>query len=95
MGDLSMSTEKKIPLNTEEVMQQLHDQRIINLDAPLRDLMKPEGIGIVDPNGPVSDNVIAWSDYVLITSGKPNSVEEIRGIAKSLQEATTKITPPQ
>ncbi|MBO6554203.1 MAG: hypothetical protein JJ926_13475 [Roseitalea sp.] len=56
--------------DVQKLATELHNKKAINLDMPIRDLLEPQGIGVIDPSGPLQDNVIAWSEYVLVTSGK-------------------------
>lgn len=72
-------------LNVEKLMDHLGENGTLNLDTKIRDLMRPEGIGLVDPADPVSDNVVAWNDYVLITKGSGAAVRELRTAVDSLR----------
>jgi len=67
----------------ERLAIELDDNKIINLDTPLRELLRPQGIGVIDPTNPLSDNVIAWSDYVLITSGKTSPLQDLVRVSEA------------
>ncbi|MGB3406555.1 MAG: hypothetical protein WBA67_03590 [Jannaschia sp.] len=56
--------------DVQKLATDLHEMKALNLDTTMRDLLKPGGIGVIDPTGPLQDNVVAWSEYVLVTSGK-------------------------
>ncbi|MBL4790687.1 MAG: hypothetical protein JKY60_17120 [Kordiimonadaceae bacterium] len=71
--------------DVEKLTLDLHNQKIIDLDRPLRDLLKPEGIGFIDPDSPLADNAIAWSDYVLITKGKTGSLDDLLKVAETIR----------
>jgi hypothetical protein len=72
-------------LNVEKLMEHLGETGTLNLDTKIRDLMRPEGIGLVDPSDPVSDNAVAWNDYVLITKGSGAAVRELRTALDALR----------
>lgn len=74
-------------MNVEQLMNELHEQGILNLDTPVRSLLKPQGIGMVDPVNPAADNVIAWSDYVVVTKGKLIELNEIARLRDSLRDS--------
>ena len=71
--------------DVERAARNLSEIGALNLDTTIGDLLRPEGIGIVDPTDPVSDNAVAWSDYVLITKGKPAPIREIGALADVLR----------
>ncbi len=74
-------------MNVEKLMHDLHEQGILNLDTSVRSLLKPEGIGMADPVSPVANNAVAWSEYVLITRGKPGDINEVAQLKDSLRNA--------
>lgn len=79
--------------DVEKLALELHEGGALNLDTPLRDLLKPQGIGVIDPNSPIADNAVAWSDYVLITKGKTGPIDDLVKVAE-IAQAMNKITKP-
>ena len=59
----------------------LHKSGVVNLNTKVGDILK------VDPKGPVSDNAVAWSDYILITKGKPANLAQIGRVARAVRGA--------
>lgn len=60
----------------QKLAKNMHDAGLVNLNMKLSDVLK------IDPSGPVSDNAIAWSDYVLVTKGKLGDLSKVKRITK-------------
>ena len=75
--------------DVQKLALDLHKAKVLNLDVTMRDLLEPTGIGIVDPSGPLQDNVVAWSEYVLVTSGKSlRALESQVGAIRNVSDGT-------
>ncbi len=72
-------------VDVQKLAEELHQHGIINLDTPLRTLLKPTAIGLTNPNSPVADNAVAWSDYVLVTKGRPSAISEAANVARNIR----------
>lgn len=72
--------------DVQKLANDLHKMKALNLDVTMRDLLEPTGVGIVDPSGPLQDNVVAWSEYVLVTSGK--SLKALENQAAAIREVS-------
>ncbi|HEX8217952.1 MAG TPA: hypothetical protein VF914_01930, partial [Chloroflexia bacterium] len=60
----------------------------LNLDAPIRSLLQPEGVGRIDPQSLVADAIVAWEGYGLIIKGRAQTIEEISSLIDTVQSLT-------
>ena len=74
-------------IDVSKVMHQLHDKGVINLDSSIRDLLAPEGVGIVDPGSKLADYAVAWEHYVVVC-GLQN-----KGAIHEINPAATHVAP--
>jgi hypothetical protein len=72
--------------NIERLANELHDKGVLNLDTPVRSLIEPEGIGIVDPGTQISGHVLAVTRYVLVVALQGGSrVNEVMAVADAVR----------
>jgi hypothetical protein len=71
--------------DVRKLAQELHDNKVINLNTSVGDLLKSaQGIGTVNQGhgGDVMDSVVAWSGYVVVTKGKPADMNQLGNVGK-------------
>ena len=71
-----MPTNKR---SVQRIATSLHKAGVINLHAQVSDVLK------IDPSGPISDNAVAWSDYVIVTKGKMADLANVAKVAKKVR----------
>ncbi len=64
---------------------ELHDKKVVNLDTPLRDLLKPQSL-----SGTVYTGILVWDNYFLVGGGSTASVQEFAELAKAGDDAAKK-----
>lgn len=68
-----------------KLAQELHDNKVINLNTSVGDLLKSaQGIGIINQGhgGDVMDAVVAWSGYAVVIKGKPADMSQLEKLGK-------------
>lgn len=78
------------PTQINELLTRLEAQKVVNLDVPLRSLVKPEGIGGVSLNGAdEGPAVLIHHDYVLIHIPRvaDERIRELQAVAKQMQRS--------
>src|SRR5687768_4104805 len=68
------------------LLTQLHDRKILNLDASLRTVLQPENLDNLDPGSKVGAAVIAWDGYGLVIKGNIASVSEVAQLGQGIRE---------
>jgi hypothetical protein len=51
--------------------RQLHDSKLLNLEASLESVLSMGGLDTLDPGGTRADYVIAWEHYVVVCGAAP------------------------
>ncbi|MDO7888117.1 hypothetical protein [Hymenobacter cheonanensis] len=71
--------------DVRKLAQELHDNKVINLNTSVGDLLKAaQGVGTINKGhgGDVMDSVVAWSGYVVVTKGKPADMSQLERLGK-------------
>ena len=68
------------------LLQELHEKKILNLDASLRSVLQPQALGDLDPTSKVASSVIAWDGYGLVIRGNIATIEEVSALGKGIRQ---------
>ena len=79
-------------LDVKALANSLHDQKIINLDASLRTLLRPDVVGITNPGSLVASYAVAWDHYVVVCGD--NIGERIQQLEARSGQIAQKISEP-
>jgi hypothetical protein len=72
-------------MDVRRLVQQLGQNKVLNPEITLGQLLNVEGIGLHDPGGVASDYVAAWDHYVVICGARVQTLGDIGPMAKSIR----------
>jgi len=82
------------PREVSNLLNELHDRKILNLDASLRSVLQTGSLDRLNPGEKVGAAVIAWDGYGLVIKGQVASISEVaalgQGVRQQLAEAAKK-----
>jgi hypothetical protein len=72
--------------DVSNLLNELHEKKIVNLDTSLRAILQPQGLDDLDPGGKVSTSVIAWDGYAVVIKGDIASIAEVSALGRDVRE---------
>ena len=68
------------------LLNELHDRKIVNLDTSLKSVLQPSTLDELDPGGKVATSVVAWDGYGLVIKGNVASIGEVSALGQGIRQ---------
>ena len=78
------------PRKVSALLRDLHESKIINLDASIRSVLEHDSIGILPPGSTVASAVVAWDGYGLVIMGAGADLDQVQTIASAISRKAAK-----
>jgi len=75
--------------DVNNLLTELHDRKIVNLDASLRSALQPSTLDELDPGSEVAAAVIAWDGYALVIKTNIATIEEVSALGQGIRQQLT------
>lgn len=72
--------------DVNNLLNELHDRKILNLDASLRSALQPSTLDELDPAAKVAAAVIAWDGYALVIKTNISTIEEVAALGQGIRQ---------
>jgi hypothetical protein len=72
--------------DVNNLLNELHDRKILNLDASLRSVLQPSSLDELDPLSKVGAAVIAWDGYGLVIKSNIATIDEVSALGQGIRQ---------